>query len=146
MEAMATVLEQGSLMRATAATGMNKKSSRSHAIFTITLEQRRPARSHTCALPSSVRVLQRAVAHDSSSTCRSSMCCDKLACINDVVKDVARSSATLPCVQAAAEPQDDASDGDGDEIDTGEPAQVMHWTACTTTPSVTLLCSAAHPS
>jgi len=42
MEAMATVLEQGSLMRATAATGMNKKSSRSHAIFTITLEQRRP--------------------------------------------------------------------------------------------------------
>ena len=46
MEAMATVLEQGSLMRATAATGMNKKSSRSHAIFTITLEQRRPARSH----------------------------------------------------------------------------------------------------
>jgi len=33
--------EQGSLLRATAATGMNKRSSRSHAIFTITLEQRR---------------------------------------------------------------------------------------------------------
>jgi len=32
---------QGSLLRATAATGMNKRSSRSHAIFTITLEQRR---------------------------------------------------------------------------------------------------------
>ncbi|KAK9835062.1 hypothetical protein WJX81_008045 [Elliptochloris bilobata] len=38
---MAAVLEQGSLLRATAATGMNKRSSRSHAIFTITLEQRR---------------------------------------------------------------------------------------------------------
>ena len=32
---------QGSLMRATAATGMNRHSSRSHAVFTITLEQRR---------------------------------------------------------------------------------------------------------
>ena len=32
---------QGSLLRATASTGMNKRSSRSHAIFTITLEQRR---------------------------------------------------------------------------------------------------------
>ena len=41
LEAMAAVLEQGSLLRATAATGMNKRSSRSHAIFTITLEQRR---------------------------------------------------------------------------------------------------------
>lgn len=35
------VLEQGTLLRATAATGMNRHSSRSHAIFTITLEQRR---------------------------------------------------------------------------------------------------------
>ena len=38
---MVQVLEQGSLLRATAATGMNRQSSRSHAIFTITLEQRR---------------------------------------------------------------------------------------------------------
>jgi kinesin family protein 4/21/27 len=38
---MVEVLEQGTLLRATAATGMNKQSSRSHAIFTITLEQRR---------------------------------------------------------------------------------------------------------
>ena len=38
---MAAALEQGSLMRATAATGMNARSSRSHAIFTITLEQKR---------------------------------------------------------------------------------------------------------
>ena len=42
-EEMAAVLEQGSLMRATAATGMNRHSSRSHAVFTITLEQRRQA-------------------------------------------------------------------------------------------------------
>ena len=38
---MAATLEQGSLLRATASTGMNKRSSRSHAIFTITVEQRR---------------------------------------------------------------------------------------------------------
>ena len=31
---------QGTRARATAATGMNQRSSRSHAIFTITLEQR----------------------------------------------------------------------------------------------------------
>lgn len=41
LEAMAAALEQGSLMRATAATGMNAHSSRSHAIFTVTLEQQR---------------------------------------------------------------------------------------------------------
>ncbi|KAL4427717.1 hypothetical protein ABPG75_001806 [Micractinium tetrahymenae] len=40
-EEMVEVLEHGTLLRATAATGMNKQSSRSHAIFTITLEQRR---------------------------------------------------------------------------------------------------------
>lgn len=40
-EEMAAVLEQGTLCRATAATAMNHRSSRSHAIFTITLEQRR---------------------------------------------------------------------------------------------------------
>lgn len=38
---MAAILEQGTLLRATATTGMNKRSSRSHAIFTITVEQRR---------------------------------------------------------------------------------------------------------
>lgn len=42
---MANILEQGSLLRATAATGMNKRSSRSHAIFTITVEQRRQIQS-----------------------------------------------------------------------------------------------------
>ncbi|KAG8654782.1 kinesin-like protein KIN-4A isoform X2 [Manihot esculenta] len=36
---MATCLEQGSLSRATGSTNMNNQSSRSHAIFTITLEQ-----------------------------------------------------------------------------------------------------------
>jgi len=36
----AALLEQGSLVRATASTNMNTRSSRSHAIFTITLEQR----------------------------------------------------------------------------------------------------------
>ncbi len=35
------MLEQGSLCRAVGATNMNNRSSRSHAIFTITLEQRR---------------------------------------------------------------------------------------------------------
>ena len=34
---------QGSRCRATASTGMNQRSSRSHAIFTITVEQRRAA-------------------------------------------------------------------------------------------------------
>ncbi|KAL3684384.1 hypothetical protein R1sor_002406 [Riccia sorocarpa] len=38
---MAVCLEQGSLCRATGSTMMNTRSSRSHAIFTITLEQRR---------------------------------------------------------------------------------------------------------
>jgi kinesin family protein 4/21/27 len=38
---MARVLEQGTLGRATASTNMNANSSRSHAIFTITLEQRK---------------------------------------------------------------------------------------------------------
>ena len=38
---MAALLEQGALLRATGATGMNRHSSRSHAIFTITVEQRR---------------------------------------------------------------------------------------------------------
>ncbi|KAK9792731.1 hypothetical protein WJX73_010908 [Symbiochloris irregularis] len=40
-EEMATLLEQGALLRATGATGMNRHSSRSHAIFTITVEQNR---------------------------------------------------------------------------------------------------------
>ncbi|GBF91684.1 kinesin family member heavy chain [Raphidocelis subcapitata] len=40
-EEMVAVLEQGSLCRAVGATNMNNRSSRSHAIFTITLEQRR---------------------------------------------------------------------------------------------------------
>jgi len=37
---MIAVLERGTCLRATGATGMNQRSSRSHAIFTITLEQR----------------------------------------------------------------------------------------------------------
>ena len=40
-EEMALLLEQGSLCRAVASTNMNNRSSRSHAIFTITLEQRK---------------------------------------------------------------------------------------------------------
>ncbi|KAG7565137.1 Kinesin motor domain [Arabidopsis suecica] len=40
-EEMASCLEQGSLTRATGSTNMNNESSRSHAIFTITLEQMR---------------------------------------------------------------------------------------------------------
>ena len=40
-EEMAQVLADGTMLRQTASTGMNKHSSRSHAIFTITLEQRR---------------------------------------------------------------------------------------------------------
>nr|AMS24212.1 kinesin 4-Ic protein [Marsilea vestita] len=38
---MGNCLEQGSLCRATASTNMNSRSSRSHAIFTITVEQKR---------------------------------------------------------------------------------------------------------
>eukprot|EP00249_Psilotum_nudum_P001711 c14348_g1_i1 orf=1037-4090(-) len=45
-EEMASCLEQGSLYRATASTNMNLFSSRSHAIFTITLEQRRKWEVH----------------------------------------------------------------------------------------------------
>ncbi|KNA21400.1 hypothetical protein SOVF_043170 [Spinacia oleracea] len=41
LKEMATCLEQGSLCRATGSTNMNNQSSRSHAIFTITLEQMR---------------------------------------------------------------------------------------------------------
>lgn len=41
---MAQVLSDGTMLRQTASTGMNKHSSRSHAIFTITLEQRREVR------------------------------------------------------------------------------------------------------
>ena len=37
---MIAVLEQGTCLRATGATGMNQRSSRSHAIFTISVEQR----------------------------------------------------------------------------------------------------------
>ena len=37
---MVRSLEQGSASRATGATAMNSRSSRSHAIFTITLEQK----------------------------------------------------------------------------------------------------------
>ncbi|CAG7865064.1 unnamed protein product [Brassica rapa] len=40
-EEMASCLEQGSLTRATGSTNMNNQSSRSHAIFTISLEQTR---------------------------------------------------------------------------------------------------------
>ncbi|KAK8304930.1 hypothetical protein V6Z12_D03G027300 [Gossypium hirsutum] len=39
LQEMATCLEQGSINRATGSTNMNNQSSRSHAIFTITLEQ-----------------------------------------------------------------------------------------------------------
>ncbi|XP_021301204.1 kinesin-like protein KIN-4A isoform X1 [Herrania umbratica] len=39
LQEMATCLEQGSISRATGSTNMNNQSSRSHAIFTITLEQ-----------------------------------------------------------------------------------------------------------
>uniref|UniRef100_A0A7N0SXI7 Kinesin motor domain-containing protein n=1 Tax=Kalanchoe fedtschenkoi TaxID=63787 RepID=A0A7N0SXI7_KALFE len=40
LQEMAACLEQGSLSRATGSTNMNNQSSRSHAIFTITLEQK----------------------------------------------------------------------------------------------------------
>lgn len=46
---MAQVLEQGSLARATASTSMNAHSSRSHAIFTITLEQRKRSKGAATA-------------------------------------------------------------------------------------------------
>ncbi|XP_021759534.1 kinesin-like protein KIN-4A [Chenopodium quinoa] len=46
LKEMAACLEQGSLCRATGSTNMNNQSSRSHAIFTITLEQMRKL-SHT---------------------------------------------------------------------------------------------------
>ncbi|XP_050291792.1 kinesin-like protein KIN-4A isoform X1 [Quercus robur] len=45
LQEMATCLEQGSLSRATGSTNMNNQSSRSHAIFTITLEQMRKIHS-----------------------------------------------------------------------------------------------------
>ncbi|RDX60694.1 Kinesin-like protein KIN-4A, partial [Mucuna pruriens] len=45
LKEMAACLEQGSLSRATGSTNMNNQSSRSHAIFTITLEQMRKPNS-----------------------------------------------------------------------------------------------------
>ncbi|KAK7331036.1 hypothetical protein VNO77_25245 [Canavalia gladiata] len=45
LQEMAAYLEQGSLNRATGSTNMNNQSSRSHAIFTITLEQMRKLQS-----------------------------------------------------------------------------------------------------
>ncbi|KAK7263173.1 hypothetical protein RJT34_30758 [Clitoria ternatea] len=45
LQEMAAYLEQGSLSRATGSTNMNHQSSRSHAIFTITLEQMRKLHS-----------------------------------------------------------------------------------------------------
>jgi kinesin family protein 4/21/27 len=55
VEEMVAVLQAGTVRRATAATGMNKQSSRSHAIFTITLEQRKlgPAKTERSVGPSS---------------------------------------------------------------------------------------------
>ncbi|TXG52671.1 hypothetical protein EZV62_021840 [Acer yangbiense] len=44
-EEMASYLSRGSLARATASTNMNSQSSRSHAIFTITMEQKKIART-----------------------------------------------------------------------------------------------------
>jgi hypothetical protein len=53
VEEMVAVLQAGTVRRATAATGMNKQSSRSHAIFTITLEQRKlgPAKTERSVGP-----------------------------------------------------------------------------------------------
>ncbi|KAL5556945.1 hypothetical protein UlMin_039181 [Ulmus minor] len=45
LQEMAACLEQGSLSRATGSTNMNNQSSRSHAIFTITIEQMRKIHS-----------------------------------------------------------------------------------------------------
>ncbi|XP_020234162.1 kinesin-like protein KIN-4A isoform X2 [Cajanus cajan] len=45
LKEMAACLEQGSMSRATGSTNMNNQSSRSHAIFTITLEQMRKLNS-----------------------------------------------------------------------------------------------------
>ncbi|CAI0405759.1 unnamed protein product [Linum tenue] len=45
LEEMSACLEQGSLSRSTGSTNMNNQSSRSHAIFTITLEQMRKLHS-----------------------------------------------------------------------------------------------------
>lgn len=47
-EEMAQVLETGTLCRSTASTNMNRSSSRSHAIFTITVEQRRSIALSPC--------------------------------------------------------------------------------------------------
>ncbi|KAG6674612.1 hypothetical protein I3842_15G052200 [Carya illinoinensis] len=49
LKEMATCLEQGSLCRATGSTNMNNQSSRSHAIFTITLEQMRKFSPSICS-------------------------------------------------------------------------------------------------
>lgn len=46
LKEMADCLEQGSLSRATGSTNMNNQSSRSHAIFTITMEQMRKSGSN----------------------------------------------------------------------------------------------------
>ncbi|KAG6626504.1 kinesin-like protein KIN-4A isoform X2 [Carya illinoinensis] len=49
LKEMATCLEQGSLCRATGSTNMNNQSSRSHAIFTITLEHMRKFSPSICS-------------------------------------------------------------------------------------------------
>ncbi|KAF5468227.1 hypothetical protein F2P56_012396 [Juglans regia] len=49
LKEMAACLEQGSLSRATGSTNMNNQSSRSHAIFTITLEQMRKFNPAICS-------------------------------------------------------------------------------------------------
>ncbi|KAL5705377.1 Kinesin-like protein KIN-4C [Ranunculus cassubicifolius] len=46
-EEMASYLSRGSLCRATGSTNMNSQSSRSHAIFTITMEQKKSSRGHS---------------------------------------------------------------------------------------------------
>eukprot|EP00232_Nephroselmis_pyriformis_P010287 CAMPEP_0182879026 /NCGR_PEP_ID=MMETSP0034_2-20130328/15709_1 /TAXON_ID=156128 /ORGANISM="Nephroselmis pyriformis, Strain CCMP717" /LENGTH=386 /DNA_ID=CAMNT_0025011931 /DNA_START=1 /DNA_END=1158 /DNA_ORIENTATION=+ len=53
-EDMAQCLEQGALCRATASTSMNSRSSRSHAIFTITVEQKRRPEDEGAASPGKV--------------------------------------------------------------------------------------------